>query len=50
MFSRYGIIFLLFLVGLDTSLDEMRKVGPDSSRVAIIGVLLPFVLGVIVSS
>ena len=50
VFSRYGIIFLLFLVGLDTSIDEMRKVGPDSSRVAIIGVVLPFVLGVIVSS
>ena len=50
VFSRYGIIFLLFLVGLDTSIDEMRKVGPDSSRVAIIGVVLPFVLGMIVSS
>jgi len=50
VFSRYGIIFLLFLVGLDTSIDEMRKVGPDSSRVAIIGVLLPFVLGMIAST
>ena len=49
VFSRYGIIFLLFLVGLDTSIDEMRKVGPDSSRVAVIGVLLPFVLGVLAS-
>ena len=45
VFSRYGIIFLLFLVGLDTSVDEMRKVGPDSGRVALIGVLLPFLLG-----
>ncbi len=50
VFSRYGIIFLLFLVGIDTSVDEMRKVGPNSSRVAIIGVLLPFVLGMIASS
>ena len=50
VFSRYGIIFLLFLVGLDTSIDEMRRVGPDSGRVAIIGVLLPFVLGMIVST
>ena len=49
VFSRYGVIFLLFLVGLDTSIDEMRKVGPDSGRVAIIGVLLPFVLGVLAS-
>jgi Kef-type K+ transport system membrane component KefB len=45
VFSRYGIIFLLFMVGLRTSIDEMRQVGPDSLRVAVIGVLLPFVLG-----
>jgi Kef-type K+ transport system membrane component KefB len=50
VFSRYGIIFLLFLVGIETSVDEMRKVGPNSSRVAIIGVLLPFVLGMIAST
>ncbi|MGD8933576.1 MAG: cation:proton antiporter [Gammaproteobacteria bacterium] len=50
VFSRYGVIFLLFLVGLDTSIDEMRKVGPDSGRVAIVGVLLPFLLGLIAST
>ena len=50
VFSRYGIIFLLFLVGLDTSIDEMRQVGPDSGRVAIIGVLLPFLLGLLAST
>jgi Kef-type K+ transport system membrane component KefB len=49
VFSRYGIIFLLFLVGIETSVDEMRKVGPNSSRVAVLGVLLPFVLGMIAS-
>ena len=27
VFSRYGVIFLLFLVGLDTSIVEMRRVG-----------------------
>ncbi|MCG6936981.1 MAG: cation:proton antiporter [Gammaproteobacteria bacterium] len=50
VFSRYGIIFLLFLVGIETSVDEMRKVGPDSSRVAVIGVLLPFLFGMLASS
>ncbi|MBE9560052.1 MAG: cation:proton antiporter [Proteobacteria bacterium] len=50
VFSRYGVIFLLFLVGLDTSIGEMRKVGPDSSRVAIIGVVLPFLLGWLAST
>lgn len=49
VFSRYGVIFLLFLVGLDTSIDEMRRVGPDSGRVAIVGVLMPFLLGLLAS-
>jgi Kef-type K+ transport system membrane component KefB len=42
VFSRYGVIFMLFLVGLDTSVGEMRRVGADSARVAVIGVALPF--------
>ncbi len=50
VFSRYGIIFLLFLVGIETSVDEMRKVGPNSSRVAVIGVLLPFILGMLAAT
>lgn len=45
IFSRYGVIFMLFLVGLETDLEEMKTVGADSARVAIIGVVLPFLLG-----
>lgn len=45
VFSRYGVIFLLFLVGLDTSLEEMRQVGRGSIQVAVSGMLLPFMLG-----
>jgi Kef-type K+ transport system membrane component KefB len=45
VFSRYGVIFMLFLVGLDTSVVEMRRVGPDATRVALIGVVMPFALG-----
>lgn len=45
VFSRYGIIFMLFMVGLGTNLEEMRSVGPESIRVAIIGVVLPVGLG-----
>jgi len=45
VFSRYGIIFLLFMVGLETNLDEMASVGKDSIRVALLGVLLPVLLG-----
>ena len=45
VFSRYGVIFLLFMVGLDSSIKEMRAVGIASARVATIGVVAPFVLG-----
>ncbi len=45
VFSRYGVIFLLFLVGLETSIEEMRRVGMASLRVACIGVAVPFLLG-----
>ena len=45
VFSRYGVIFLLFMVGLETSLGEMRRVGADSIRVAILGVIMPVALG-----
>jgi Kef-type K+ transport system membrane component KefB len=50
VFSRYGVIFLLFLVGLESSIEEMRKVGPDSVRTAIIGVVLPFGLGYVAAN
>jgi len=45
VFSRYGVIFMLFMVGLETDLESMRRVGTDSIRVAVIGVAAPFVLG-----
>ncbi len=45
VFSRYGVIFLLFLVGLETSVKEMKEVGGESFRVAILGVVLPFAFG-----
>ncbi len=45
VFSRYGVIFMLFLIGLETSIEEMRQVGGPSLRVALVGVIAPFVLG-----
>ena len=47
-FSRYGVIFMLFMVGLKTNVDELRTVGKDSARVAVLGVALPFAIGMAV--
>lgn len=45
IFSRYGVIFLLFMVGLESSLAELKKTGKESLRVALIGILVPIILG-----
>jgi Kef-type K+ transport system membrane component KefB len=46
LLSRVAVIILLFLVGLETSYHEMRKVGGPALLVAVVGVVLPFALGV----
>src|SRR5579862_310160 len=43
--SRIAILILLFLVGLETSLVEMKRVGKTALLVAIIGVVVPMALG-----
>lgn len=45
IFSRYGVIFLLFLVGLEISVSDLKETGADSVRVAVIGVVAPMILG-----
>ena len=45
--SRYGVIFLLFMVGLESSLHDLKKTGKESTRVALIGVIAPIVLGLL---
>ena len=48
--ARVGVILLLFEVGLESTVGEMRKVVVSSFLVALIGVIAPFFLGYIVSS
>lgn len=45
LFSNLGVILLLFLVGLESSVHEMRAVGLKATLVAVTGVILPFGLG-----
>ena len=48
--AQLGIIILLFEVGLETDLQEMRKIGLSAFVVAIIGVVLTILLGYIAAS
>ncbi len=43
--AELGVVILLFQIGLESNIREMKKVGVSAFLVAIIGVVLPFVLG-----
>src|SRR4051812_30469833 len=45
LISRIGAIVLLFEVGLESNIAEMRRVGFSALLVAIVGVVVPFALG-----
>lgn len=49
LFSGLGIIILLFMVGLDTSIADMKNVGRPATLVALFGVLIPMLLGIAIS-
>ena len=44
-FAELGVVFLLFWVGLETRLSEMREVGRAAVLVGLLGVVLPFAGG-----
>ena len=43
--AEIGAVFLLFSVGLETRVDELKKVGRVATLVGVSGVVLPFILG-----
>ena len=43
--AQLGVVILLFQVGIETRLGELARVGARATAVAIIGVVVPFVLG-----
>ena len=45
VFAELGAVVLLFWVGLETRLDDLRQVGRTAAWVGVLGVLLPFAGG-----
>ena len=43
--AEVGAVFLLFSVGLETRLEDLKRVGRVSIFVGVSGVILPFILG-----
>jgi Kef-type K+ transport system membrane component KefB len=46
--SEIGVIFLLFLVGLETKPADIFRVGWRALLVAVLGVILPFIAGYLI--
>jgi len=49
LMAEIGILFMLFISGLETSLPKIKKMGKTSSFVALGGILVPLLLGFIVA-
>ena len=49
LLAEIGIILLLFEVGLQTDINRLIKAGPQSTLVALIGFVMPFFLGFLLS-
>ncbi len=47
LFAEIGIIFLLFISGLEISVSRMKKMGKKSTSIAVGGVITPFILGIL---
>jgi Kef-type K+ transport system membrane component KefB len=46
--SEIGVIFLLFLVGLETKPADIFRVGTRATFVAVLGVIVPFLFGYLI--
>lgn len=42
--SEIGVIMLMFLAGIDTDIDELKKTGPAACLIASLGVLVPIIM------
>lgn len=49
IFSKIGVLLLMFSAGLETNLDELKHTGLAAALVAIAGVAVPLVLGFAIS-
>ncbi len=45
VFAELGVVFLLFWVGLETRITELRDVGSSALRTGVLGVAIPFAGG-----
>ena len=49
IFSKIGVLFLMFCAGLETNVKELKNTGLASFLIALAGVAVPLVLGFVIS-
>jgi Kef-type K+ transport system membrane component KefB len=47
--SEIGLVFLMFLIGLEFDFTHLRDIGKTAARVAVAGIVLPFALGIVLA-
>ncbi|AAK78424.1 Kef-type K+ transport system membrane component KefB [Clostridium acetobutylicum] len=45
LLSDLGVVFLMFLAGIETNLDELKKAGKSSFLIALGGIIIPLIVG-----
>ncbi len=45
LLSELGVVLLMFLAGLETNVDELKRAGKTSFVIALMGVIVPLILG-----
>lgn len=45
LLSNLGVVMLMFLAGLETDLEQFRKAGKSAFVIALLGILVPLLLG-----
>ncbi|RLF78477.1 cation:proton antiporter [Thermococci archaeon] len=48
-FSNMGVLLLLFLAGLESDINEFKRVGKPSMLIATIGVIVSFIMGFLIA-
>ncbi|MDE6586108.1 MAG: cation:proton antiporter, partial [Clostridia bacterium] len=49
IFSKIGVLFLMFSTGMETNLKELKSAGLASTLIACAGVAVPMVLGILIA-
>lgn len=47
LLANVGVVMLMFLAGLETNIQEFKKAGFTSFIIALVGVLVPLILGIL---